>query len=163
MTKWKRDLILSISLIVISVILFIYAGTFKTSVINIPAAMPDVYMRLWVGLLGILSVLLLIRTIRNKPEGVMPAMWGKLQIFTVVMLLLYLLLLDVIGFRICTFTFMLVTTSVYCFSDMEEKPRGRKLVIQLVKYAVFALIVTAVSDVLFRNVLSCKLPELDLF
>lgn len=163
MVKWKRDLILSISLIVISVILFVYSGTFKTDAITITAAMPDVYMRLWVGLLGILSVLLLIRTVRNKPEEVLPPMWGKLQIFTVVSLLLYLLLLNKLGFRICTGLFMMMTTTVYCLSDTDERPKGKALVKQLIKYLLISVIVVAVSDVLFRNVLSCKLPSFDLF
>jgi len=163
MVKWKRDMILSVTLIVVSVVLFIYSGTFKTTVINIPAAMPDVYMRLWLGLLIILSVLLLIRTIRTKPQEVLPAMWGKMQIFTVVSLLLYLLLLNKVGFRICTGLFMMATTTVYCLADMEEKPKGKALVIQLAKYLLFAVIVVAVADVLFRNVLSCNLPSFKLF
>lgn len=163
MAKWKRDMILSITLIVVSVVLFIYAGTFKTDVISITAAMPDVYMRLWVGFLGILSVLLLIRTLRNKPTEVVAPMWGKLQIFTIAALLLYLLLLNKIGFRICTGVFMMATTTVYCFSDMEVKPKGKALVIQLAKYLLFSVIVVAVSDVLFRNVLSCNLPSFKLF
>ena len=163
MVKWKRDLMLSVGLIVFSVVLFIYAGTFKTNVINIPAAMPDVYMRIWLGLLAILSVLLLIRTLRTKPDEVVAPMWGKLQIFTVVCLLLYVGLLKVLGFRICTILFLMATTTVYCLSDMEEKPKGKKLVLCLAKYLLISLIVMVASDLLFRNVLHCNLPSLSLF
>lgn len=163
MAKWKRDLILSVTLIVASIVLFIYAGTFKTNVINIPAAMPDVYMRIWLGLLGVLSVMLLIRTLRNKPEEVVAPMWGKLQIFTVVCLFLYVFLLKTLGFRLCTTLFLMATTTVYCLADMDERPKGKKLVICLAKYLALSLIVMAASDVLFRNVLKCNLPVLSLF
>ena len=163
MAKWKRDMILSVALIVASVILFIYAGTFKTNVINIPAAMPDVYMRIWLGLLFVLSVMLLIRTMKNKPEEVVAPMWGKLQIFTVVSLFLYVLLLKTLGFRLCTTVFLMATTTVYCFSDMGEVPQGKKLVTSRVKYLILSLVVMAASDVLFRNVLNCNLPMLSLF
>lgn len=163
MVKWKRDVILSVSLMAISAALFIYAGTFKTNVINIPAAMPDVYMRIWLGALFILSTLLLIRTLRNKPGEVMPAIWGKLQIFTVVVLFLYIFSLNKLGFRISTAVFMMLVTSVYCLSGLEERPKGGKLALTLVRYLIFSVVVTMLSDVLFRNVLSCNLPTFDLF
>lgn len=163
MAKWKRDMVLSISLIVIGIILFIYSGTFKTDVISIPAAMPDVYMRLWLGILLILSVLLLIRTLREKPQDVLAPMWGKLQIFTVAALALYIFLLDKLGFRICTVLFVLIVTSVYCISGMEKRPNGRALAACLLKYLLLALIVTAVSDILFRTILSCNLPGFSVF
>ena len=163
MVRWKRDLILSIALIVISVVLYIYSGTFTTAAINIPAAMPDVYMRLWLGLMLILSVLLLIRTLRKKPQEQEPKMWGKLQVFTVIALFLYIFLLKWVGFRICTVVFVLAVTSVYCISGMEERPSGRALALCLGRCLVFALIVAGASDVLFRIVLSCNLPVFSLF
>lgn len=163
MAKWKRDLILSISLITVSIILFIYSGTFKTDVISITAAMPDVYMRLWLGIMLALSVLLLIRTLREKPQDIVAPMWGKLQIFTVAALFLYIFLLDKLGFRICTGLFVLVSTGVYCLSGMEERPKGRALALFLGKLLLLAVAVTAVSDILFRTVLSCNLPGFSIF
>ena len=163
MVKWKRDLILSIVLILVSVVLFIYSGTFKTTAINIPAAMPDVYMRLWLGLMFVLSVLLLIRTLRKRPQDTSPKIWGKLQIYTVVAMFLYILLMKKIGFRICTGLFVWITTAVYCLSGPEGLPRGKPLVIALAKYLLFAVLVTAACDLLFRRVLSCNLPSFSLF
>lgn len=163
MAKWKRDMILSISLIVISIILFVYSGTFKTDVINITAAMPDVYMRLWLGLLMILSLLLLVRTLREKPQDFLTPMWGKLQIFTVAALFFYIFLLDKLGFRVCTVLFVSIVSSVYSLSGMEERPKGKTLAVFLAKFLVLALVVTAASDVLFRTILSCNLPGFSLF
>ena len=163
MAKWKRDLILSISLITISIILFIYSGTFRTDVINITAAMPDVYMRLWLAVLLVLSVLLLIRTLREKPQDIMAPMWGRLQIFTVAALFLYIFLMNKLGFRICTALFVLIVTSVYCLSGMEERPKGRALILFFGKLLLLSLAVTAVSDILFRTILSCNLPSFSIF
>lgn len=162
MAKWKRDIILSISLMVISVILFIYSGTFRTDVISITAAMPDVYMRLWLGVLFILSALLLFRTLREKPQEMLPPMWGKLQIFTAAALFLYIFLLDKLGFRICTVLFVWISTSVYTLSG-GEMPKGKALAVFAGKFLLLALVVTAASDVLFRTVLSCNLPGFSLF
>lgn len=163
MSKWKRDMIMSVLLIIFSVVMFVYAGTFTTEAIKIAAAKPDVYVRLWLGLLLILSVLLLVRTMRSKPDDVLPTLWGKIQIFTILSMFLYILLLDKLGFQLCTGIFMMVTTTVYCFSDMDEIPKGKTLVVQLVKYLVLTVVTVVAVDVIFVNILGCNLPRFDLF
>ena len=163
MSKWKRDMIMSVLLIIFSVVMFVYAGTFTTDAIKIAAAKPDVYVRLWLGLLLILSVLLLVRTMRSKPDDVLPTLWGKIQIFTILSMFLYILLLDKLGFQLCTGIFMMLTTTVYCFSDMDEIPKGKALVVQLVKYLVLTVITVVAVDVIFVNILGCNLPRFDLF
>jgi len=163
MSKWKRDMIMSVLLIVFSAVMFIYAGTFQTDAIKIAAAKPDVYVRLWLGLLFVLSVLLLVRTIRSKPDEVLPAIWGKMQIFTIGSMFLYIFLLDKLGFQLCTGIFMMLTTTVYCFCDMDEIPKGKALVIQLAKYLVLSVATVVVVNLVFVNVLGCNLPRFDLF
>ena len=163
MSKWKRDMIMSVLLILFSAVMFVYAGTFTTNAIKITAAKPDVYVRLWLGLLFILSVMLLVRTMRSKPQEVLPALWGKIQIFTIVSMFLYILLLDKLGFQLCTGIFMMLTTTVYCFGDMDEIPKGKALVTQLAKYLVLTVITVVVVDIVFVNILGCNLPQFDLF
>lgn len=79
MVKWKRELLLSLFLIAFSLVNFIYCGTMKTDIIKVSAAKPDVYLRLWLGILLALSVVLLYRALKNRPQEVLPKLWGPFR------------------------------------------------------------------------------------
>ena len=162
MVKWKRDLYCSIILMIVSAVLFIYAGTFRTTNVDIWLAQPDVYIRFWLGAMFILSLLMLIRTLRNKPQDMTAKIFGKMQIFTVVTMTLYIFLLEHLGFALDTFLGILVTTAVFCIDGMNPKPKGKKLAKLLAKYSVFSAVSTALIWALFTQLLDALLPRCEL-
>jgi len=162
MVKWKRDLYCSIVLMIVSAALFVYSGTFRTNNVDIWLAQPDVYIRFWLGAMFILSLLMLIRTLRNKPQDMTKRIFGKMQIFTTVTMFLYIFLLDKLGFAVDTFLVILVTTAVFCIDGMDPKPKGKELAKILTKYAVFSAISTALIWVLFTQLLDTLLPRFEL-
>lgn len=163
MVKWKRELMLSIFLIVFGVVNFIYCGTMQTDIIKVTAAKPDVYLRLWLGILVVLAVMLLVRTLRNRPQEVLPRLWGPLQIFTVILFAVYLLVMPYVGFLVSTLIFMMTITTAYNLYVLEKVPKGKELVKCLLTYAVFTLITTFATDFLFRRILAVNLPVWKLF
>lgn len=159
MVKWKRDLYCSIILMVVSAVLFIYAGTFRTDNVNIWLAQPDVYIRFWLGAMFILSLLLCIRTLRKKPDNMLPKVYGKMQIFTGVSVFLYILLLDTLGYVLDTVALTMVTTTVFCLNGMEPKPKGKELYKLLAKYFIFSVAATVISWFMFTKMFDALLPR----
>lgn len=163
MVKWKRELLLSLFLIAFSLVNFIYCGTMKTDIIKVPAAKPDVYLRLWLGILLALSVVLLYRALKNRPQEVLPKLWGPLQIFTIAVFAVYLLAVPYVGFLVATLAFMMIVTTVYNLYVLEDIPKGMALVKHLAVYAVFSVVCTAATEFVFRQLLSVNLPVWKLF
>ena len=163
MVQWKREVLLSIFLIVFSVVNFIYCGTMQTDLIKVTAAKPDVYLRLWLGILCVLAVILLVRALRNRPKEVLPKLWGPLQIFTVVVFALYLLAIPKVGFLVATLIFMMAVTTVYNLYVLGEIPKGKQLAKVLTVYCVFSVVATFATNFVFRHLLAVNLPTWNLF
>ena len=163
MVKWKRELLLSLFLIAFSLVNFIYCGTMKTDIIKVPAARPDVYLRLWLGILLALSVILLYRALKDRPQEVLPKLWRPLQIFTVAIFAVYLLAIPYAGFLVATLVFMMIVTTVYNLYVLEEIPKGIALVKHLAVYAVFSAVCSVATELVFRQLLPVNLPVWRLF
>ena len=84
MLKWKQDAILSVVLMIACAAGILYSNTMTSDMIKLRAAQPDVYLKLWLGIMLVLSAMLLVKTLRERSEEVVEKLWGPLQIFTVV-------------------------------------------------------------------------------
>ena len=83
MKAWVQDLILGLILLAFSIISFVYAFIMQDTKASYFLARADTYILLWVGILALLSLLLIIRSVyaafshvirpRNPPEAVLPA------------------------------------------------------------------------------------------
>lgn len=163
MLRWKRDLYGGIGILIFCIANFIYAGFMPKGSVDIPLARPDAYLKMWLALLSILSIVLIIKAIKNKDGMKMPKIWGRLSIFTVVALLIYLLIMPYIGFLISSILFLTATIIVYSFNMGNEVKKGKSLVIQIVKYFAFSVITSVVVAYLFTNLLNVILPQWQLF
>lgn len=94
MVRWKRDVIYAIGLLVFSIAGWIIAGTFVQKNISVWAAYPSTYCRGVLTILGVLAILQLIRALHEKPREVLPAIWTKQSVITVIALALYVYLLN---------------------------------------------------------------------
>lgn len=154
---------MAVFLITFSVVNFIYCGTMQTDLIKVTVAKPDVYLRMWLAILCGLSVILLVRTLRERPKEKLPRLWGPLQIFTALIFAGYLLVIPHLGFIVSTLAFVMIVTTVYNLYVLETIPRGWELVKRLAVYAVFTAIATYATEFVFRQLLSVNLPVWNLF
>lgn len=148
----KKDSITSIILLIFSGVLYYYASTFPVREGRVRVLNAGFYPRLLAIVLAILALLLLISTIRKKPDG-KESEKGKefwtsrksliLFFITFVMLVVYSFLLNILGFAAATLLFVLIL--VYNLSDKEKfKIRNIVLVstgITTIIYLVFKVFI----------------------
>lgn len=163
MVKWKRDLILGAFLLVFSIILFFYTGaTIGTNTITIKLAQPQVYVQMWLVVLGILAAILIVKSLVKKEDVVLPAIWGRLQIFTVVAMVIYLLVMKWIGFFLSSIIFLSIVIIVYSYKANKIKSDKKQKALQIGWYIVFSVISVAITQYLFAEVLGVLLPRFSL-
>ncbi len=164
MKRWKRDMILSVAILVSVFAATVYSILLKSPRIKIFLARPDTYMGLWLAILALLAVLLLIRAqkARKTDETILPKIWDNIGIFTVVVLFLYLLLIDILGFFLNSFLMLWILVDTYSLKIC-DKPTTKGKVLILIKSGVFSLVTSYATTKLFTEVLSAKLPIFSLF
>lgn len=169
MKSWKRDMMLSICILLFVAVTTVYAIMLKSPRIKIFLARPDTYMALWLTVLGILSLMLLLRALRNRKgeEVLVPKIWTKLGVFTVAVLFVYLLALDYLGFFLCSLFLMWSLVVMYSLNIGEVKKDYRDIkgvmIPLLVKSFVFSLAASFLTTKVFTDILSAKLPVFTLF
>lgn len=162
MVQWKRDSILGVCILAFSLVNIIYVKKSITSTtIAIKAAQPDVYLVLWLGIMAVLAFLLIIKSLRHKPETIQKKIWGKLQIFTVVAFAAYLFVMEYIGYLAASFIFL--SMMIYVYSRSVEKKKGSALKKQVALCLILSLVTAVLTEQLFRNVLGVVLPTFKLF
>lgn len=163
MTKWKRDLICGVILLIISISGFFYAGSFYKDFIKYGLAQPGNYLRLWLALLGILSLLLIIKALFAKDETFLGKSFNPLNLFSYIWLVIYIFALPHLGFLVSTPIFLTVLFLLCYFKMYKEKRDGKQLVIRFGILLLTAIIVTGAAYLLFTVVLSARLPAFTLF
>ncbi len=159
-------MILSISILVFVFASIVYAVILESPRINIFLARPDTYMGLWLAIMALLSTLLLIRALKTRKmdETVLPKIWNNIGIFTVIVLFLYLLLINVLGFFLGSFLMLWVLVGVYSNNIGDQtKAKGKALALIIIKSCVFSLLASYLTTQLFTDFLSAKLPAFTLF
>lgn len=162
MEQWKQDVILSLTFIVFCVIMFIYAEILEGGKFTYELARADRYMQLWLVILAILSLMLLIRALKNRPKDVVPPIWSKLSLFTVGTLIVYLLVMPYLGFFISTTLFLMTLITAYSLSTPHEKKTGKARFMQFGTWFAVSLLTTTVTYYLFTQVLTVILPKFSL-
>jgi len=163
MIKWKRDFILGAFLLVFSIVMFFYTGaTIGTNTISIKLAQPQVYVQIWLIALGILAVILIIKSLVKKEDGVLPVIWGRMQIFTVVAMAIYLFVMKWIGFFLSSAMFLSIVLISYSYKANKIKTDKKQKILQIGGYIVFSVIAVAFTQYLFAEVLGVLLPRFKL-
>jgi hypothetical protein len=111
------------------------------------------FMSFWAGgLLAILSLVLLLRTIMKKRlgrnEAAVAGAWRKKVLFVLSALVLYAVIMPVAGYLISTFLLM---TFLYWFAD----PTGMRWFFWCL---ILSFLTTAVSYYVFSVLLNCQFP-----
>lgn len=157
MKKWMQDLILGIVLLLFSTVSFVYAYIMRDASTKYFMARADTYVLLWTGILGMLSLVLIIRSIKNKPHEAAPKIITKRVIVTVIIIAIYIVLLEILGFIISSLFFLL---ALLLFFTFEAKPdlKGQALKKDLILCGVIAVISVLVVYYLFGVALGVRLP-----
>src|SRR5665647_3011927 len=130
MVKWKRDISLGVFMLLFSISMFFYVGaSIGTTTISIKLAQPDVYLKMWLVVMGVLSVILIAKALVKKEDEVLPKIWGGIQIFTIAALAIYLLSMKWIGFFLSSAIFLSTVIIVYSYFSNKIKPNGKARVI----------------------------------
>lgn len=168
--RWTYDFILSVCILIVVVVAVIYSYILQSPRVTLFLARPDTYMGMWFIILAILALLLMARALkmRKTPEGQAPGapVWCALGIYTAVVLFLYLLTIEQLGFVVGSVLMLWALTFVYSFSIREVKKdwRDRKVFVkELIKTGVFSLAASLITYYVFTNVLTSKLPTFSLF
>ncbi len=108
MLQWKRDLVISIAVLVFSIFNIIYASNMRTDVIDYVTAKPGNYVRMWLILFAIFGRYPIGPSLKNKTDASLPRRFGTGAAFiTVIASAAYLFLMPYIGFSIMTVLFII--------------------------------------------------------
>lgn len=164
MVRWKRDVIYAIGLLVFSIAGWIIAGTFVQKNISVWAAYPSTYCRGVLTILGVLAILQLIRALHEKPKEVLPVIWTKQSVITVIALALYVYFLNKVGFLLATIILCSILTFSYTAGlGKFDTANRKKLILQIVLYMLVAVAMAAAMYVIFGVLLKAKLPAASLW
>ena len=160
MKNFHKDLIWSVFLIVLSIAIYCYSGTFdSTSEAVHPLAKSSVYSRIWAVILFILSLILLLRTLRKRNQIKGTPLLTFASIVSVTALVLYLYGLNYLGFAPCTAVFLTVLITYYHWLALnEEERKNARMMMTAMKYFLMSVILTIIFYFVFGRVLSVYLP-----
>lgn len=170
MKKWLYDFILGAAVLLLSIAALVYSGTLEDSWVTLFLARPGVYMALWLGVLALLAALLMARALRRRKtaEGQehRAPIWTSMPIATAVVLFVYLLVLDKLGFILDSIAMLWMLTFMYSMNSGEEGRnwRDKKTVAkELAASGVFAVVCGVLTYYVFTEILSVRLPAFSLF
>lgn len=160
MKAWKKDLYLSISLLIFCAASYLYCEAMPPGMQKFTLAHAGRYVQFWLVILTFLSLALLITTLIKKPQELVSSAWNKLVVFTLAALIAYLFLLPHLGFSVTTCLFILVLVYNYNQSNPEKRLSGKSLKITVAKWILFSIGFTFVLLLLFTKILKVILPSL---
>lgn len=163
MLQWKRDLLISVSVLAFCIFNFIYASKMNTDVIEFELARPGNYVRMWLVVFAALALILMIRALRNKTGQVAVPIWHRAAVITVGATVIYLLLMPYIGFYIMTVLFVAGLGLVYTHYMRKKVLKGETLIKEIIRWLIFSIISTVFLYLIFVRVLNVILPKFSLF
>lgn len=163
MQKWKKDMVLSISIMVACIACFISMALLKTPESKHWIARADSYVQVWVILLFALSCIVLFRALRDKPKDVEVPLWTKNSIFTILVLLGYLILMPKFGFILATSIALFLLLTIFSNAVHTDSESKKTKMFRLGFHIILSIIATVIIYFLFAKVLGVILPSFSLF
>ena len=160
MKNFHSDLIWSVLLIALSIAIYGYSGTFDSvSEAVHPLAKSSVYSRIWAVVLFLLSLALLVRTLKKRDMAAGAPIFTFAAVLSVAALVLYLFGLNYLGFAPCTVFFLTLLITYYHWLSLNAEERKTvRMGVQCAKFFAMSLLLTAIFYFIFGRVLSVYLP-----
>ncbi len=170
MKKWKYDFILGAAVLLVSLGSILYAIMLSDPRATYFLARADSYLGLILGILSLLGVALMARAWKSRSceseQQIVEPIWDKLTVVTVVALLVYMLIINHVGFILDSVVLMWLLSYLYAV----KVARARKGAVDKkaqIKIAVGSLLFSVVSTLctywVFVELLGTKLPRFGLF
>lgn len=163
MLEWKKDIAFSILIIILCISGILYAQTLPTGYSGYFFAESNIYMAMWLFILGLLALALLIKSLKTKPQNILYPIWFKLGVLTILTIAVYLFLIPRLGYLISSVIFLIVLISAYNQAIPDRKKTGKALVFQFGIWLLFSIVITSCVELLFTRILGVVLPYKGLF
>ncbi len=155
MTKRTLEITAGIVLFALAGLLYIAAGYMPTREGGIPALNTGFYPRILAFILALLSVLMVIETLRKSEGSNTKQTWWMnghalfMFILTLVLLVLYPFVMKIFGFA--TASYLFITALIWMLSEKTQR--------RPVKIALISLGITVLIYVIFKIVLAIPFPQ----
>jgi len=164
MSRWKRDVLYSVAIIVFCVVHWVIADGLTEHVISVAIAKPSAYSKLILGVLAVLAIVQLIRAFVKKPDEELVPIWTVLAGITMLSLLIYIAIVKFAGFLLSTFLVMGVLVTSYTFGTGAIDTSNKKTMCrQVIVCLLTALAITVITQIIFGTFLGAKLPPGKIF
>ncbi len=166
MVSWKREVIVGICIILVSVFLIIDTNITGDRVGIMLAARSSTYVKLWIYILMSLTMILIIKAILKRDNTKPVAIFSSTVITSAILLFLYIYAMPKIGFFISTMLFIFMLTSYYDLYPVTTFFKTKKATTKIttvIKLFVFSLVITFFVQYAFANILRVRLPQGILF
>ncbi len=158
MKKWVQDLILGCILLLFSAVSFVYAYIMKDASAKYFFARADTYILLWTGVLGILSIALIVRSLRNRPDGQANQIVTKRVGVTILIIAVYIMLLGKLGFIASSTLFLAALLGFFTAETKGKHIRGKALLREIIICAAITVVTVVLVYYLFGVLLGVRLP-----
>jgi len=159
MTKAKKDLVWSVLLCAISIGTYFYSNSFKSQFSTQLLAESSVYTKIWAVALFLLSLALGIRSLKNIDQEKSTQLLSTGTIVSILALIIYLLVLNYIGFLISTVIFLTGMITYYQWLSLKKEERvGFRLSMSLLKSLFLSAIVSIILQLIFTHLFGVLLP-----
>ena len=166
MVKWKRDVIVGILFEMFAAVTFVQSFDISVGTMaNIPMAQPGVYLRLWLGIFALLTLVMIVNAVRKRDMTKTQTMFHRQVVITLLLLLIYIFIMDKVGFFVSTLLFTTALILDYSweagkFKDKEgQNKHGGNLIKGIMFYVVISIIVTIATQYCFGELLMVNLPS----
>jgi len=160
MESWKRDTIFSLILILFTIICFFSSFQIKDPLFAQGLASSGTYLRIWLSLLMLLSLLLLRRALSKRLTNKKEQLFTIPVIFTITMLIIYAIIISILGYLLSTTIFLFITMSFYSFYPFKNINNEKMIITKrLVKYLFLSITMTFIIYYIFENFLNVIFPD----
>ncbi len=158
MQRWLKDLVSGIIMLAVSISGYIYSYSIPEGAVSNPLAGAGAYVRLWMALLGILSAILIIKTLRKRPSDISEQTFIPIGYFTIIAVVIYAAIMPYAGYMISTIVFIAATMTIYHYYPLRGQFTKKDLGKGICKYAVISVILTIAIAQVFTRLLVVMLP-----
>lgn len=163
MQRWKRDFSCGVIFLVLSVFGYLYSFGIREGSVSHPLAGSGVYVRLWMILLGLLSVILIFKSVKVKSSELCPKTMLPMSYFTIFSLIAYLAAMPYLGYTISTIMYLTFMMTAYQYYPVKGTFTRHQLIGGVLKYAAISAVITVFIAQVFIKLLVVILPEIALF
>lgn len=163
MLRWARDLISGIAVLIVAIGGYVYSFDVEEGAVKNPLAGAGAYIRLWMAILALLSVILIVKSIWKRTSERAPAMMYPLIYITLAAVVLYVGLISFVGYTVSTILFLAVLMAIYDFYPRRGDFTKKDLLKGSAKYLAISVAMTVLVAQIFTRLLSVILPSGSLF